>query len=65
MPLAIEKLRIVSMNTLRRPNRSASLPQIAEPRTAPMPEDIKMIADCPPVRCQGAMMNASTKEIRK
>ena len=55
----------VPTNTRRRPTTSAMRPQMKAPRMAPMPDDSRMIADCPKVSPHGLMMKASTKPIRK
>ncbi len=60
MPVASETLSAVAMNTVRRPMRSAIQPQKKAPGTAPSPEDRRIIADCPNVRCHEPTMNAST-----
>jgi hypothetical protein len=58
MPVANATLSAVAMNTVRRPIRSAVQPQKKAPGTAPRPEDSRITADCPYVRCQSLRMNA-------
>ena len=60
----MEKFSTVPMNTVRRPITSAMRPQMKAPRMAPTPDEVRMIADSPNVRCHGLMMKASTKAIR-
>ena len=47
MPVAIEKLSAVAINTLRRPILSAIQPQKKAPGMAPMPADSRIHADWP------------------
>jgi hypothetical protein len=63
-PVANERIRIIIMNTLRRPILSPSQPKKIPPGIAAIPEANRIAPDCPNVRCQSFTKKASTNPIK-
>ncbi len=62
-PVASERIRIIIMNTVRRPILSPSQPKKIPPGIAAIPEANRIAPDCPNVRCQSLTKNARTNPI--
>ncbi len=63
-PVANERVRIIIMNTVRRPILSPSQPKKIPPGIDATPEANRIAPDCPNVRCQSFTKNARTKPIK-
>ena len=63
VPVASENVRMVIMNTVRRPTLSPSQPKKIPPGIAATPEANRIAPDCPKVRCQSLTKKASVKPI--